>query len=404
VRRASLAIVVLALALLAPTAAGADEQIPAGEPWAGSTVVTPGEVNAPVGELAITGRIQNGSSLTYSRPAVAVTLDGDLDTGCDTGPDGPAVAATLEGPTFEPRIPARWKRYTYSADLPFERHTNGDVPVHVCINGLPRLTTEVPVRLPAPTVTGLVATAEGHAITLTWDDMRSLAADVSGYRVQRSIGGGPFEEVGTAPADAPTFTDTTLPSAGGEATYQVVAQRPFVADAAPSGPASATFAAAPAGEDGTGGPVAGGNGSGTGGTGSGGTGSGGTAPGGSGGSGGPGGSGGSGGGADLGGLPTIRVPRVGTPSRNFFPALLAPPVSDTYDTELPFDDPEPGEDDPVLPSGLAVDDAEPLPGKGLAVPLATGLVLAVWALHLRFLARAARPTYEADERIEILRT
>jgi hypothetical protein len=47
--------------------------------------------------------------------------------------------------------------------------------------------------------------------------------------------------------------------------------------------------------------------------------------------------------------------------------------------------------------------SERLPGRGLVVPMATGLVLAVWALHLRFLARAAKPEYlDDDDRIEIL--
>jgi hypothetical protein len=325
-----------------------------------------------------------------------VTLDDDPDSGCDPAPDGPAEAASLDGPTFEQRIPSRWKRYAYSADLPFSPSENGDVPIHLCINGTHRLTTRVPVRMPAPTVTNLVATATGRTVTLTWDDMRSLASDVSGYRVERRTGDGPFEPIGTVAADSPTFSDTELPAAGGEATYQVVAQRPFVADAPPSSTASATVAAAPAD------PGTGGSGTGDGGSGGAGT-------GGQGGTGGgsplsAGGGRGTGGGASLGGFPTIRVPRVGTPSRNFFPALLAPPVSDTYETELPFDDPEPGEDDPVLPDELAMDDPEPLPGRGLAIPVATGLVLAAWALHLRYLARAARPTYESDERIEILRT
>jgi hypothetical protein len=99
------------------------------------------------------------------------------------------------------------------------------------------------------------------------------------------------------------------------------------------------------------------------------------------------------------GSPAIQVPRVGTPSRNFFPALLAPPVDTGFSEELPYDEAEPG-DDELAGEDLATDAVDALPGKGLAIPIAVGMVLAVWGLHLRFLARAARPEYE--EGIEIL--
>jgi hypothetical protein len=95
---------------------------------------------------------------------------------------------------------------------------------------------------------------------------------------------------------------------------------------------------------------------------------------------------------------------VGTPSRNFFPPLLAPPADTGFSEELPFGDREPGEQDAALPDDELASGplSERLPGRGLVVPVATGLVLAVWALHLRFLARAAQPEYVDDQRIEIL--
>jgi hypothetical protein len=81
---------------------------------------------------------------------------------------------------------------------------------------------------------------------------------------------------------------------------------------------------------------------------------------------------------------------VGTPSRNFFPPLLSPP-DEGFDEQLPFEDREPGDEEAILPDDLA---SSPISaGRGLVVPFATGLVLAVWALHLRFLARVGQPQF-----------
>jgi hypothetical protein len=362
------------------------------ETWGGSTITTPEPITAPITSLPIEGRIQRGSgrgdSVAYTRPAVAITLaapdDPTTDAGCNT--NGPATAARLGNPSYGGTVTNGWKRYPYSADVPFTPTHNGAADIYVCIDGrYDALDTQVLVRLPAPTVTNLVAAAHGHQVDVTWDDMRAAAADLAGYRIERSIGGGGFNALQTVGADATSFTDTTLPSGGGTATYRVIAVRPLVADAAPSNASEATFAAAPAG------PSSGGKG--TGGTGSGGTGGSGT-----------GGGAGSAGGAGRPGISAgaaIRVPRMGTPSRNVFPPLLAPPAIDTgFNEDLPFDATELGGEE-ALADGLSLDDSDSaLPGKGLAVPLAIGLVMAAWALHLRFLARASRPVY-ADP-IEVL--
>jgi hypothetical protein len=367
------------------TPARADEQIPSGKAWGGSNVQRPEPITSPVVELTITGRIQNNGDLGYAEPAVAVTLDNDLETGCDLAPAGPATKATLSGPTFTPgTLFPSWKRYAYTADLPFAPQANGSYAVYVCINGVPRLDTVALVHMPAPTVTNLVATASGHDVKLTWDDARPMARDLSGYRIERSLGSGAFEPVESIGPNTPSFTDTTIPAGGGEATYRVIATRPEVADGAASNTAAASYQPAPAGSTGSGGGPGGGGGTGT-----------------------TGGSGGSGGsnGAVIPGRPSgsgssaIRVPRVGTPSRNFFPALLAPPVDTGFSEELPYDEQaEPG--DELAGDDLASDAVDGLPGKGLAIPIAVGLVLGVWGLHLRFLARAARPEYA--EPIEIL--
>jgi hypothetical protein len=390
VKRAIAGVLVVAALATMTERAGADDSVPLAQPWGGSNIVAPQPITAPITQLHLEGRIQRGAgrsdSVAYARPVVAITLeDPDVpveDAGCDT--DGSATAARLGNATYGGTVTTGWKRYAYSADVPFAPTQNGDQNIYVCVDGkYDALDTHVPVRLPAPTVTNLVATAAGHKVNLAWDDMRGAAPDLAGYRVERSIGGGSFTAVQTVGPEAASFTDTTLPNGGGKADYQVVALRPFVADAAPSNASAATFAAAPAGS------AAGG----TGGTGAGGTGTGGT---------GGGGVAGGGGGAGRPGISSgtgIRVPRVGTPSRNFFPPLLAPPAIDTgFNEELPFDEAEPGEE--ALADSLADDSGSPLPGRGLAVPVAIGLVLAAWALHLRFLARASRPVY-ADP-IEVL--
>jgi len=395
VKRLALLVIAAVGVLLAAAPAFADEQIPSGSLWGGSTVTRPDAITSPVVQITIKGRIQNNSDLSYQEPVVAVTLSDDPQTGCALAPSGPATRATLTGPTFTPNtVVPTWKRYAYTADVPFSPERNGGYQVFVCINGERRLDTVALVRLPAPTVTNLVATASGHDVGLTWDDVRPLAPDLAGYRIERSLGGGDFQAVETIGPEAPSYTDTTLPADGGEVTYRVFAIRPEVGDGAASNTAAATYEPAPAGSgDGgaDGGSAATGGGSGSG-------------------------AGASGGGAAAGRTsgsgrassagrparssgPAIRIPRVGTPSRNFFPALLAPPVDTGFSEELPYDLDGQG-DDELAGESPGSDPVSALPGRGLAIPIAVGLVLAVWALHLRFLARAARPEYV--ESVEIL--
>jgi hypothetical protein len=392
---------VLALALAAPAIpAAADDQVPMDAPWGGSNVETPPPVTGPTTHVRIQGRIQNGSgrrdSVAYPTPAVTVTFDQSGTAGCRPAPAGPAAVATVSEGTVGGGISDGWKVHTYQVDMAFSKDTNGAYPVIVCFNGEPVLDTAIRVLLPAPVVTNVVATSAGHDVHLTWDDMRAGAPDVSGYRIERSVDGGPFEALATVGAEPQAFTDTTLPPEGGEASYQVISQRPFVSDAAPSTASSATFEPGP--------PTPGGDGGGTdaggaaGGTDAGGDG-GGTDTGG----GADGGTGGGGSGrvrTNVNRGPTIRIPRVGSPSRSFFPALLAPPAMDTYSEQLPYDTPTGDDGSETIDDELASEPLEQLPGRGLAIPIATGLVLGVWALHLRFLARASRPG--AADSIDIL--
>lgn len=254
----------------------------------------------------------------------------------------------------------------------------------------------ISVAMPAPTVTGVSATADGRSITVVWDDMRPAAKDLSGYVVERQVGDGSFTEVATPTPEVTSFFDESLPEEAGEAIYRVSSTRPSpdgTRVSAASSTEATPFVAAPAppttvGDGTTPGPGT--------------TPGGGTDPGGDPAPGGPApGDPGTTGSSTPGGSPSgsVRVPRLGI-SGSFLPPLLRPSASqvpttvdDGFSDRLPYGDVEPGEDDPVLPEDeLASIFTEGGAGRGMAIPVATALVLAVWAFHLRFLARASRPT------------
>jgi len=257
------------------------------------------------------------------------------------------------------------------------------------------LDRRISVAAPAPQVTGVTAEADSRSVTVTWDDMRSAAPDLDHYVVERKIDDGAFEELAQVPAGDQTFTDDDLPASGGEATYRVSSARPspsgMVASQS-SDEAAATFEAAPT--DPTTDPGSGdGGGSGDG-----------TGGGGDSGSGGDGGSGsdsGSGSGSGSKRSTSVTPPRVF--SGTFLPPLLRPvtqtlpaatptTIDDGYEDALPYEQREAGAEDAALPDGaMASITSEGAAGRGMVIPLATALVLAVWAFHLRLLARAARP-------------
>lgn len=261
----------------------------------------------------------------------------------------------------------------------------------------------VDVSMPAPEVTGVSASGSGRSISIVWDDMRAAAPDLSAYVVERSIGGGAFTRVAELSSTATSYTDEDLPADAGEATYRVSSIRPSPAGAqvsAASDTQATPFTAAPAPPPGDGTPGDGTTGDGT--TGDG------TTPGTTGDGTAPGSTPGTApdttapnpaGGPSRPGI-GVRVPRLGL-TGTFLPPLLRPSsslsppttVDGGFSDQLPYGEVEPGEDDPVLPddelASLFTDGAA---GRGMAIPVATALVLAVWAFHLRFLARASRPT------------
>jgi hypothetical protein len=83
-----------------------------------------------------------------------------------------------------------------------------------------------------------------------------------------------------------------------------------------------------------------------------------------------------------------------TSGRRSSPATrpAAPVVDEGFEETLDFEDFEPGLEDAIPPADsrnlLQVDDDEG-PSEGVLVPAATASVLAVWAMHLRYLSRRA---------------
>jgi hypothetical protein len=254
----------------------------------------------------------------------------------------------------------------------------------------------VTVAAPPPVVTGVDATDDGRIITVTWDDMVAGAPDLSGYIIERQIGTGDFEQLDTVAADTQTYEDSDLPTAGGEATYRLFAVRPSPDGervSASSDEAATKFASTSHSTTNT---TTGGDAGGTGGS---------TNPGptdGLGGTG-PDGQPTSGGGSSS-GASHARTSAPRTFSGTFLPPLLrpasqavrpatTPTTADTgYEDALPYGEREQGEDPAESAGGMASIFTNGTPGRGMAIPVATALVLAVWAMHLRMLARAARPT------------
>lgn len=369
---AGLAVTILAVLAITPSAS-ADESINSGA-WSGSRLdPQPGPSSS--GQLSVTGRFER----LLSSISLQFTITAS-DGGCSVPkpPDAGAAAS--------PR----------AVSLSFGVQCNGRYKVRVDARSsygeTASLDQTITVTMPAPTVSGVTATADdaGRSVEVTWDDMRPGAPDLSGYVVERKVGDEPFEELATVDAGEQAYTDEELPTDGGEATYRVFATRPVpdgTVTSQSSTEAATPFQAAPTDSTDRGG-------SGPGGDGGSGADGGGTA-----------GSGGSSGSGDR-TSPTVRN-RVTAP-RSTFPGTFLPPllrptpltvrpatattVDGGFDQSLPYD-PEAGGDDPVLPEddemALVLGEAEP--GRGMAIPLATALVLAVWAFHLRVLARAARP-------------
>ena len=255
----------------------------------------------------------------------------------------------------------------------------------------------VDVAAPPANVAKAGATFESGSVTITWTPLSSTPPDFLGYRVERREGGEWKALTTNLGPNAKSFVDSSPPSAA-EAVYRVRARRsgPRGEVASVGGgtatvdlPGSGTGTTVPGdgssttvpggGDGGADGGAGGADGGADGGTGTG-------ADGGSGGSSGDR-RGGSSGPQARGrtGIGT-KAPRLGTPSQANFPPLLTPDAG--FDEEIDYGDRSlAGEEGDELSSLFYEEDT----GRGMAVPVATGFVLAAWAFHFRFLAKAARP-------------
>lgn len=386
----------LALGLVTLSPARADDTAPSNSAWRGSTLVPadrPCDNDDVCGLFQVQplGVLPRIISATFALEVVSTT------NGCALPAKPPSIAPAVSPVAF-------------SRPLTFECNGTYKVIASASANlagGNQSLDRTFTVVTPAPNISAPSAVAgAARSVAVSWTPLANPPKDFRGYVVLRSAGNA-TEQVATLAPAARTWTDTNLPVAGGSFTYRVRTRRAGATPAAEvtSSGASSAAVVVPAAD--TGGGTDGGTGGATGGAtggGAGGT-SGGTAGpgGGTGGTGGTGGPGGGTGGAIGGGgtssldTPSFRLPRIGTASGSFFPPLLAPPADAGFDAELPFDEREPGDAEAARPDDLASDATDTAAGRRLMISIAAGLVLAVWALHLRYLVRASRPEFREPD-------
>lgn len=395
----------LGLGLALAPAAVAQESIPG--PYTGSRITTPAAV--ATSSPAITAQIvraYNGNLQTLDIKTF-ITTPGGLPSGC--GSAGEVELRTTVTATSQPNTAAS----TATASTP----CNGTYGIRVQAtlrNRLGGSTVDratligsVNVVVPPSAVTGVDSYVEGGAVKISWDPYPSPPSDFTGYLVQVQSGDS-WATVGTIPAGTESFTDSSPPGEGA-ITYRVLARRAGPGDDVTCECGGRTTVEIPgATTSTTAEPGQGGGGGSGGGTGEpGGSTSGQTDSDGTGGdttsttkapvasSGGR-----TGGGRSFSALPRGQVgvgtkaPRLGTPTGANIPGLLTP--DEGFDEELDYGDQELGSGD--AEDGLSSFYYEGAGGRGMAVPVATGFVLFAWAVHLRYLARAARPATAAVPR------
>jgi len=379
IRRAALAtatVVMVAGPLVLMHPARADEQL-SGE-WSGSHVQRPAAVSGPPYQTGINGAFRRDRPYAQPTISVAVAPPDRLPSACpqDWTVTPPSVHAEAPPPgeLFS-------RGYGFSSTVQMGSQTcNGiyDVRVVADVAGSPDpvLTTVILAAVPPAPVGGVTASpADGRAVKVEWVAPVDPPADFLGYYIERTSASGAKGIIASPSRSATSYIDYDPPAEGGETTYRVIARRSAPGgELMSSGGDGATVPVDPVPVD-PGTPTDPDDPSDPGDPGSPGSPS--APP-----SSQPGGAG-------------VRPPLLGNSSGGFLPQLLTPGPPTTIDTgyaeELPFE-PEQGGEDPVLPDDeLASLLYEGEPGRGLAIPAATALVLALWAFHLRFLARLSRP-------------
>lgn len=374
----SAAAALLSLVVAAPPASAAESI--SGGAWDGSTLYQGAH------DVEVSGYVLRGQFNRFDRRAVEVTLWASPP---GTGACAVSPVVANRGPT-----PLGFER---SLAMPCNgTYTIAATAVTTDNRFLPResatLDRVVTVSAPAPEVTGLTVEAgdAARSMVLAWDDMRRSAPDLSGYIVERQVDDGTYEPVAELGPDEDGYTDDELPDDAGHATYRVSSTRPTpggeVTSQSTETPAT-RFAGVTAGDSGAAGSdspdgaLDGGSAAGETST--------------------------ADGTADPQGGARQGAIRPGAAFSSSFPSALLRPsprpgrsssstvttVDGGFDEELHYDA-EPGGSKPVLPDDAmaSIFTGGEAAGRGMAVPLATALVLAMWAFHLRRLAAAARPT------------
>jgi hypothetical protein len=378
---------VVAAALTIPLAAPWAGAAPAD--WAGSAITSSSATTEP--DPQITATFLRAYDPTTSRVVATTRV---------TAPEGlPAGCASSLGTSGDHGPLAREGDKTHRTTASLTTTCNGEYAVTVTATRQARscgilgcspwastsdvhtLSGTLAVRAPAPPVAGATATqGSGRSVVIGWTPAVDAPPDFLGYRVERVSASGDTVTIATIDdRTASSVVDDEPPAEGGTTTYHVYGRRAApggeVGSAATSTSTEVTPLPGGGGGDGDG-DDGGSDGDPDGGSPGGGPGV--TSPGGRSPSisGGPG---------------SVRAPRVGSPSRRLFPPLASPAVDAGFEETLPFEA-EPGDADPVLPDDeLASSGFTDVAGRGLVIPVATALLMAVWAFHLRYLARAARP-------------
>lgn len=385
IRRTMLVVatVVLAGTTVAPGALAAPAD------WSGSHVTMP---SPPDGITSSSFSVESLIVRAYSSDTHRVDATSELlppaeqEAGCTTSV-GPTTVQRLDGDRHRASAPAQLNcNGSYVVRVTarlIQRVTFGGGEQEVDRYVLPEHT--IHVIAPPPDVTA-VATAPGddRSVVVGWTPVANPPPDLLGYHIERVSASGETVTIATLDdPDASSYTDEDPPAEGGETTYRVRARRSSPQGeitSARAGEATAQVEPAPVEPEDPGTDPD-------------------PDPDGSGGSSGPGSPGGAGGPSTTAAprasrRAPFRPPNVGRSSGNVVPPLggTVTTLDTGYDDELPFGDRELGDEDPVLPddefaSMIYEDEA----GRGLLIPIATALLLAVWAVHLRYLAAAAKP-------------
>ena len=350
--------------------------------WTGSKVTTPPSSASP--NVAITAEWHHDGKVAVN---TWLTTPAGLPIGC-------ADAGEAKLVTSPPSTDSAQKVTTSSAStsIPcngtYSYRLDGQVPNFLGPPDDLPLSGSIDIVVAPDPVTGVTASPAGEtSVALSWTPASSPAPDFLGYQVERQGSNGQWTKITSVGADAHSYSDTSAPTSGGPINYRVLARRSgphgeLLSD--DSGHASATLPTTTTSSTAPPGTTPG------------------STPGSTPGTGGTGGTGGAAGGvktpAPKGPLNKgttgigVTAPSLGSGTTTF-PSIPGEADPGAGDGSAPL--PYPGSNDGLgggTSEGSGVSAFyQPGSGRGMAVPVATGFVLAAWAFHLRFLARAARP-------------